>query len=184
MSTSPYCTSPVTIFGGADSYYLDFLGKPSLGSLDNTDDTYNDTYHCIIIKMSETIKFSPKTTAGYCTQGTEYTQKLCGSSLSTTDPETGVSSACSGSDASDDTIFMYLSTASTGSDITVSTNPFSPPTSAILTRGLTLSTPWNVVGDYTADFVVNAFNRIESSNFTCVINTPTFSLNRVTSLKH
>jgi hypothetical protein len=55
LSTSPQCTSPVTVFSSATATEVDFLAAPTLGSGNPPD----ATYHCVIIKMSDLIKFTP-----------------------------------------------------------------------------------------------------------------------------
>lgn len=175
MSKSEYCTLPITVFNSSDANFLDFIGKPSLGSLDNTDNKSNGTYKCVILKISETIKFAPKSTVGYCTANQEYTQKLCGAGLSTTDPESLANTPCSAADTSEDTVFMYLSTASTAATVGTSANPFVPPTASQTNLGLTLSAPWYINGSFSTDFLVDASNRLVSSGTTCIIDTPLFS---------
>ena len=68
LSTSPQCTSPITVFSSATPTEVDFLATPTLGSGNPPD----GTYHCVIIKMSDLIKFTPSTTGGSCAAGTEY----------------------------------------------------------------------------------------------------------------
>ena len=58
LSTSPQCTSPVTVFSSATATEVDFLASPTLGSGNPPDATYN----CVIIKMSDLIKFTPAST--------------------------------------------------------------------------------------------------------------------------
>src|ERR1700749_3772209 len=62
LSTSPQCTSPVTVFSSATATEVDFLASPTLGSGNPPD----GTYHCVVIKMSDLIKFTPSASAGLC----------------------------------------------------------------------------------------------------------------------
>ena len=73
LSTSAQCTSPVTVFSSAAPVEVDFLAAPTLGSGNPPDATYN----CVIIKMSDLIKFTPSASAGLCTAGTQYTADVC-----------------------------------------------------------------------------------------------------------
>ena len=73
LSTSPQCTSPVTVFSSATPTEVDFLATPTLGSGNPPD----GTYHCVIIKMSDLIKFTPSTTAGLCSASVQYTADVC-----------------------------------------------------------------------------------------------------------
>ena len=63
LSTSAQCTSPVAVFSSATPTEVDFLATPTLGSGNPPDAAYN----CVIIKMSDLIKFTPSSTAGLCT---------------------------------------------------------------------------------------------------------------------
>ena len=58
LSTSPLCTDPYTVFSSASPTEVDFLSAPTLGSGNPPDATYN----CVIIKMSDIIKFTPSST--------------------------------------------------------------------------------------------------------------------------
>ena len=73
LSTSPQCTSPVTVFSSTTPTEVDFLATPTLGSGNPPD----GTYHCVIIKMSDLIKFTPSTTAGLCSASVQYTADVC-----------------------------------------------------------------------------------------------------------
>src|SRR5436190_21784734 len=73
LSTSPLCTNPYTVFNSTSPTEVDFLSAPTLGSGNPPDATYN----CVIIKMSDIIKFMPSTSGGLCTAGTEYTADVC-----------------------------------------------------------------------------------------------------------
>ena len=73
LSTSPLCTNPYTVFSRASPTEVDFLSAPTLGSGNPPDATYN----CVIIKMSDIIKFKPSSTSGLCTADTEYVADVC-----------------------------------------------------------------------------------------------------------
>ena len=59
MRPSPLCSSPFTVFSSATPTEVDFLAAPTLGSGNPPD----ATYHCVIIKMSDLIKFTPSSSA-------------------------------------------------------------------------------------------------------------------------
>src|SRR3982750_4341402 len=109
LSTSPQCTSPVTVFSSATPTEVDFLATPTLGSGNPPD----GTYQCVIIKMSDLIKFTPMTSAGLCTAGTQYTADVCrsdnGGMTQAPDP-VGAPNACRGTDAEPvpDSVYLYL----------------------------------------------------------------------------
>src|SRR5882672_8945007 len=73
LSTSPLCSNPVTVFSSPTATEVDFLSTPMLGSGNPAD----GTYQCVIIKMSDLIKFKPSSTSGTCTAGTEYVADVC-----------------------------------------------------------------------------------------------------------
>src|SRR4051812_21011166 len=72
-STSAQCTSPTQVFLNNSGDFVDFLKGPTLGGGDLPDGTYN----CVIIKMSDIIKHTPKTTDSTCIADTEYTGGVC-----------------------------------------------------------------------------------------------------------
>src|SRR5215203_6015025 len=111
LSTSPLCTSPVTVFSSPAATDVDFLASPTLGSGNPPD----GTYHCVIIKMSDLIKFTPSTTAGLCSASVQYTADVCRTdNIGTTQAPDGVgaASACMGTDAApvSDAVYLYLTT--------------------------------------------------------------------------
>ncbi len=72
-STSPQCTNPIQVFLKTTGDYVDLLQNPTLGGGDLPD----GTYECVIIKMSDVIKHTPKVTDSTCVAGTEYTGEVC-----------------------------------------------------------------------------------------------------------
>lgn len=175
ISKSDRCTDPVKIFSTSDPIYLNFLGNPGLGSLDNTDGAFNGTYRCVIFRISEIIHFVPASNNGYCSEGTEYSTRLCSAGQTTVDPETHEEGSCANGSVSDDVVFLYLSTLSTATSTATSTGPFLPPTTTNTSLGLKLDGAMGVNGARTAKFVVDAYDKIESSGTTCRLNTPIFS---------
>ena len=120
LSTSAMCTNPYTVFSSVSPTEVDFLSAPTLGSGNPPDATYN----CVIIKMSDIIKFTPSSTSGLCTAGTEYVADVCRSDNNGTTqaPDSSTHTACSGSDAAphSDAVYMYLTTnasAGTGGEV-------------------------------------------------------------------
>ena len=69
----PSARTRYTVFSNATATEVDFLARPTLGSGNPPD----GTYQCVIIKMSDLIKFTPSATAGLCTAGTQYTADIC-----------------------------------------------------------------------------------------------------------
>src|SRR5690349_12663691 len=140
LSTSPQCTNPVTVFSSPTATEVDFLAAPTLGSGNPPDGTYN----CVVIKMSDLIKFKPSASAGLCSAATQYTADVCrtDNNGTTQAPDAvGAPNACNGTDAApvSDTVYLYLTTnASAG---TGGGNTFMQPTGPTSTNGLNLTAP-------------------------------------------
>jgi hypothetical protein len=171
-STSAQCTNPTQIFLNSSGDYVDFLGGPTLGGGDLPDGTYN----CIIIKMSDIIKHTPKTTATTCVAGTEYTSGVCKSGQ-TGDSLTAIGDiACRGDGTTtgsvEDAVFMYLTTdtgASTGG------KAFKRPVTAGDGNGIKLAAPLVISSTTRAKFVVNGNGQVVAGGGDCGMNAPTFS---------
>lgn len=177
LSTSPLCTSPVTVFSSPSATEVDFLSTPTLGSGNPADATYN----CVIIKMSDLIKFTPSATSGSCTAGTEYVADVCRSDNGGTThaPDAaGATTNCTGTDAVPhaDAVYLYLTTnASAGSG----GQTFVQPTSVSSTSGLNLTAPLVISGSAKSKFVVNATGKVSGSDTTCGMNPPVFGFKPV-----
>jgi len=176
ISTSSLCTSPTTIFNNAVPTEVDFLVTPVLGSSGSPSIPADGTYNCVIIKMSDNIKFKPSTTSGSCTAGTEYTADVCrtDNSGSTRAPDAGgAATACTGNatTASPDPVYLYLTT-----NVTAGTggNTFLQPTSTVSTNGINLTSPLVVAGTTASRFSVNATGKVDGSGVTCGMNPPVF----------
>ena len=177
LSTSPQCTSPVTVFSSATPTEVDFLATPTLGSGNPPD----ATYHCVIIKMSDLIKFTPSTTAGLCSASVQYTADVCRSDNggTTQAPDAvGAPNACSGTDAAPvaDTVHLYLTTnasAGTGG------NTFMQPTGPASTNGLNLTAPLVIAGAAKSKFIVNATGKVGDDGVSCGMNPPVFGFQKL-----
>jgi hypothetical protein len=177
LSTSPLCTSPVTVFSSATPTEVDFLATPTLGSGNPPDGTYS----CVVIKMSDLIKFTPSASAGLCTAGTQYVADVCRSDNggTTQAPDAaGAPTTCSGTDAAphSDPVYLYLTTnASAGSG----GNTFMQPTSSVSTNGLNLTAPLVISGTARSKFVVNATGKVGSDPSGCGMNPPVFGFQKL-----
>ncbi len=178
LSTSALCTSPVTVFSSATPTEVDFLNAPTLGSGNPPDGTYN----CVVIKMSDLIKFTPKTSAGLCSATTQYTADVCrtDNSGTTQAPDAvGAPTACTGTDAApvSDPVYLYLTTnasAGTGGGST-----FMQPASASSTNGLHLTAPLVIAGTATSKFIVNATGKVGDDGVSCGMNPPVFGFQKL-----
>jgi hypothetical protein len=172
LSTSPLCSNPVTVFSSPTATEVDFLSTPTLGSGNPAD----GTYQCVIIKMSDLIKFKPSSTSGTCTAGTEYVADVCradnGGTTHAPDAA-GTTTVCTGTDAVPhaDPVYLYLTTnASAGSG----GQTFVQPTSFTSTSGLHLTAPLTIAGTAKSKFVVNASGKVSGADITCGMNPPVF----------
>ena len=177
LSTSPQCTSPVTVFSSATATEVDFLASPTLGSGNPPDATYN----CVIIKMSDLIKFTPSSTSGLCTVGTQYTADVCrtDNSGTTQAPDAvGAPNVCNGTDAAPvaDTVYLYLTTnpsAGTGG------STFMQPTGPTSTNGLNLTAPLVIAGAAKSKFIVNATGKVGDDGVSCGMDPPVFGFQKL-----
>jgi hypothetical protein len=177
LSTSPQCTSPVTVFSSATATEVDFLASPTLGSGNPPDATYN----CVIIKMSDLIKFTPSSSSGLCSAGTQYTADVCRSDnggMTQAPDAVGAPSACNGTDTApvSDPVYLYLTTnpsAGTGG------NTFMQPTGPASTNGLNLTEALMIAGAAKSKFVVNAAGKVGDDGVSCGMNPPVFGFRRL-----
>ena len=178
LSTSPLCTSPVTVFSSPTATEVDFLAAPTLGSGNPADGTYN----CVIIKMSDLIKFTPSASAGLCTSGTQYTADVCrvdNGGMTQAPDAAGAPTMCMGTDAApvSDPVYLYLTTnASAG---TGGGNTFLQPTSTSSTNGLNLTAPLVIAGAAKSKFVVNATGKVGDDGVSCGMNPPVFGFQKL-----
>ena len=177
LSTSPLCGSPVIVFNTAVPVEMDFLANPTLGSGSPPDATYN----CVIIKMSDLIKFKPSSTAGSCVASTEYTIDICRADNggTTRAPDAaGAASVCSGTDAApqSNSVYLYLTTNGTAG---TGGNTFLQPDSTSSGSGLKLSAPLVISGTTRSKFVVNATGKVDGANGPCGLDPPVFGFQKL-----
>jgi hypothetical protein len=177
LSTSPLCTNPYTVFSNATATEVDFLAAPTLGSGNPPDGTYN----CVIIKMTDIIKFTPSGTSGLCTAGTQYAADICRSDNSgmTQAPDAvGAPQMCSGTDAAPvaNPVYLYLTTnpgQAKGGDT------FMQPTSASSMNGIRLVSPLVIAGTAKSKFVVDATGKVGSDGVSCGMEPPVFGFQKM-----
>ena len=177
LSTSPLCSSPVTVFASPNATEVDFLSNPTLGSGNPAD----ATYQCVIIKMSDLIKFTPSASSGLCVAGTQYTADVCRSDNggTTQAPDAvGAPNACSGTDGAPvaDTVYLYLTTNATAG---TGGNTFMQPTGAGSSNGLNLTSPLVIAGNARSKFIVNATGKVGDDGVSCGMNPPVFGFQKL-----
>lgn len=181
VSTNTDCSSPTTIFSVSASAatYADFAGTPTLG----TGAVADGTYPCVIIEMSDQVKFTPETaTDNYCEADTEYTIDVCqdrGESSDDTSVLLDGSTTTCAAGANDERVAIYLSTISTTlprdpeSDPAEEGNPFKAPTSSTTEDGFLLDGAFVVSGASTGTFVADFTNRVgEDEDNQCGMESP------------
>ncbi len=176
LSTSPLCTSPVTVFSSVAPTEVNFLSTPTLGGGNPPD----GTYECVIIKMSDLIKFTPSSSGGSCAAGVEYTADVCRTDNGgmTQAPDTGASTLCTGTDPApaSDAVHLYLTTNSTAG---TGGQTFLQPTSTSSTNGLNLTAPLVISGAASSKFIVNATGKVSGVDITCGMNPPVFGFQKL-----
>ncbi len=156
VSTSPLCTNLTTVINESAPDYMDFLANPTLGS----GLLSNGTYPCIVIEMSDQVKYLPDETSdgGNCDSSIEETLDVCSSGSSVL--VDGTTTTCS---SGDNKVAMYLSTTSTSSG--GSADAFNPPTTTNdATKGFNLGSALTVSGTSSAKFVVDGSGKVCDTN--------------------
>ncbi|MEO8524284.1 MAG: hypothetical protein ABI460_06165 [Caldimonas sp.] len=177
LSTSPLCTNPYTVFSKETPTEVDFLQAPTLGSGNPPDGTYN----CIIIKMSDIIKFTPSTSSGLCMASTQYSSDVCrtdNSGMTQAPDAVGAPTMCHGTDAAPvaDPVYLYLTTnpgQAKGGDT------FMQPTSSSSLNGIKLTAPLVVAGTAKSKFVVDATGQVGDDGVSCGMNPPAFGFKKL-----
>jgi len=179
VSSSVDCSNPIVVIdNGSTPKELDFTSTPSLGNASVS----SGNYPCVILRMSDVIKFRPDTSSGSCVAGTQYTIDVCRTSQGTYTPMTlsgtsatyGSSTGCSGSDSTpvSDTVPLFLSTQSTNSG-GGGGSAFDRPASAG-TNGFNLNGAFIVSGSGSGTFVVNFSGKVDGGQSSCGLNPPIF----------
>lgn len=180
VSTSADCSNPtVVIDNGSTPVEVNFTSTPSLGAATVT----AGTYPCVILKMSDVIKFTPAASSGSCNSTVEYTIDVCRSGAGTYTPFniSGTSAtygtagtACTGTSGSpiDTQVPLFLSTQSTNTG--GGGSAFDRPATAG-TNGFNLSGAFTVSSSGSSGtFVVNFNGKIDGSGGSCDLNPPVF----------
>lgn len=175
LSTSPLCSNPYTVFSSTTPTEVDFLATPTLGSGNPPD----GRYECVIIKMSDIIKFTPKSSEGLCLAGTEYKSDVCRSDnggMTQAPDAVGAPTACSGTDAGPvaDPVYLYLTTNTSAGVKGGNGNTFMQPADVASANGLNLTAPLLIGGTSRSKFVVNATGKVGSDGVSCGMDPPVF----------
>lgn len=178
LSTNADCSSPVEVINSATSTEYNMHANPTFGSKAIA----AGTYKCMIIKMLDTVKFTPSATdAPSCTIGTEYTIDTCipANTVNTSrNALTGATITCTNSP---DTVYIYISKNAHCADSLSAgcnyPNAFLPPTQvADALNGIKLTSDMVLTADATGTFVFNADGKVDGSGGACNIEPPVISV--------
>ena len=183
LSANPDCSSPIEISNTPDGRIIDMLANPTIAERD----VPVDTYKCLILKISDVIKFVPETTDGHCVAGVASTIDVCQGSHGGQSKNviTGSTITCTDGTSDDgDQVFVYISRNSfcaDGSSVGCNDNAFNafePPTSASNTHnGIKLSNDIVIDGTTSGVFVFNLDGKIrdDSGDGICNMEPPAMS---------
>lgn len=174
VSANEDCSSPTTIFSTDSPEYVDMSGSPSIGS----GTLANGTYPCVMIEMSDQIRFVPEETSdsGNCVANTTHTVDVCkdnGGGAPSFELIDGTTGTCSTADDTEDFVALFLSTLSTATTGDTG-NPFVPATSSDATNGFKLNGSFTVSGDVSSTFTVDFVGKVEDSGSDCDVQPPEF----------
>jgi hypothetical protein len=177
VSTNVDCSSPVTVYTNDDPDYQEMTGQATFGQSEVAD----GTYPCVILEMSDIIKFTPTGSASPCVDGTEVTYDICkgGNDDGTSMLVDGTSVTCTGDSENplENKVAIYLTTISTHQDNGGSSGSHLPPAVGATTsdNGLKLDSALVVSGDKTAYFIIDPTDKVGEENGHCGLDAPSFS---------
>ncbi|MCO4754228.1 MAG: hypothetical protein KC478_07085 [Bacteriovoracaceae bacterium] len=164
VSDNADCSNPkVVVDRSSNPQYVSMLDRPEFGS----GEVDNGTYPCVMIEMSDQIKFSPDGNVGtQCDGNVEYTLDVCGGS-GTYQKLDGTTGTCAGDNGADSSgsytetkVVLYLSTNSTSTG--GGANAFVPPTTGSdATKGFQLGSPLIVSGTEVGIFDVDGTGKVD-----------------------
>ena len=163
VSPNADCSGGITVFRNAAPTYQDFANTPTLGA----GAIPNGTYQCIMMRMSDFIRYTPTTanpswTHSVCTVGTDYVSDV-GHDGTAVDPD-GTGHAMTA--GVEDIVWLYVRPgAPVGGG-----NTFAP------TGGIPLTSPLVVNGDGAHTMVFNFSGRVGEENgstWACGCDAPT-----------
>ena len=170
-ATKDDCSSPIKVYSNSEGKTVDMMASPDIGSGPLAAGTYN----CVILVMSDSLKFSNAATVESCTGGVEHTLDVFGphgeGSVPTSILPDGSSVTAT---AGNDKFAVYLSTLST-SDGSGGQDGMHPPTgdSDKDSKGFKLSAPLVVSGDKTGTIYMDTTNKLKTTD-NCDLNPPLF----------
>jgi hypothetical protein len=179
VSTNADCSNPTVVYTNDNPDYADMAGQATFGTATVAD----NTYPCVILEMSDVVRFVPSGTDATCTQGTSYDNDICpaGGSMASSTLIDGTAVTCTGDQTtpSENRIALYMTTISThdGGSGEEGSNPHAPPAAGASTtaNGLKLGSALVVSGSKTAYFVIDPTGQVSGSDGSCFLDAPAFS---------
>lgn len=181
ISANGDCSSPTVFYDAEDdtdnatrtqdangNYYIvyDMDGGETITEAAIAEGTYN----CVIVKITDFITFSPDADEGAaCVSGQDYTIDVCwdtddsGTGAPVYDPENGTTGNCTAAINTEDIVWIYISTYSTGTT-GEEVNSWTPPTeSGDALNGHSLSTGTiNFTTDMTGTFIFGTDDKVQT----------------------
>lgn len=164
------CSSAVQVFEDEDGKEVDMNQGPEIGS----GEVETGTYNCVIMVMSDTLKFTPKTTSGVCTAGEEFSLDVFQSRGEDVADAVLPDGTTVEAEASEQKVAVYISTLSTSTGGGENSNAFAAPTSSAKTNGIKLSSAFEVTANKSGTMVMDTSGTVESNSGDCDMQPPTF----------
>lgn len=164
VSANTDCSDPITIYEDDAPEFSQMLDNPTIGS-GSLDD---GSYPCVMMEVSDVMKFTPTSDDGSCMADTEYTLDVCREDEdSTSTLIDGTVTTCTGTSEGptigEDRVAVYMSTS--GDDSNTAFVPSSP---------LPLTSAFTVSGSVTATFVVDGSGQVDGTFENCDMQPPSF----------
>jgi len=173
VSRSEYCTNPKVVLTNENPEYEDILSSPTFG----TGSIKNGTYKCVMLEISDIIKFSPdqNSDSGGCLMGIENTLDICREE--TTKTLAGETVGCI---VGEDRVVIYLSTATIESEMFEENfSAFLPPLASEKRYGVKLHGALKVTKASSGTLVVNGLGQVSDivndAERKCELDAPVFS---------
>jgi hypothetical protein len=171
ISENETCDDPIQVFEDADGKEVDMLDGPSIGSGAVPAATYN----CVIMVMSDQVKFVPATTTGVCEAGEEYALDVFRPYSETEIPTSVLPDGTEVvGEAGEQKVAIFISTLSTSTGGGEGGNAFAPATASTKTDGINLDSALVVTEDASGTMVMDTSGKVESNSGDCDMQPPVF----------
>lgn len=174
LSPNADCSSAINVFDSSAAMEFDMVSGPTIGGGNPPD----GTYQCLIMKISDQVRFVVNAAEGSCTAGYTGTLDLCrtagGASQTTPFDGTNFLTNTTCTTGVDNTIYLYISTGA--SCTTGCGGAFKrPATAGTATEGINLGNAFVVSGSTAGTFVADFTGKVDGSGATCDVQAPRFT---------